>query len=318
MPDEIWAITSYFNPLHWRRRSANYRIFRQHLPFPLIAVELGFGDGFDLNSDDAEMLLKLTGGDVMWQKERLLNLALEALPESCSTVVWIDCDVIFQRTDMAQQISRQIEHAPLVQLFSLVHDLEPDISLTDWRPLATPPPRHSIPFRLAQGMTAADCLGKRHPGELGIRSPGHAWAIRKELIAAHGFYDYGIVGGGDEALACAAYGVFDEVIRLEYMNPQQTQRYLAWAEPFHESVSGNVSLIEGDLLHLWHGNRPNRRFYERHSGLAPYHFDPYSDIARSDSGCWRWNTDKPALHDYVRDYFSARQEDETVPEIALT
>jgi hypothetical protein len=166
-------------------------------------------------------------------------------------------------------------------------------------------------------MSAADCLGKHYPGEKGVRSPGHAWAVRKELIARHGFYDFGIVGGGDEALACAAYGVFDEVIRLEFMNLRQAECYLAWAQPFYEAVQGNISMVEGELLHLWHGERSNRRWFQRHSDLGPYQFDPYVDIARSDSGCWRWNTAKPAMHEYVRGYLVSRQEDGLIPAVTI-
>jgi hypothetical protein len=317
MQDEIWAITSYFNPMRWQRRRANYCTFRQHFQFPLIAIELGYNDQFELNSEDAEILLQLTGGDIMWQKERLLNVALEALPKSCHSLMWIDCDVVFQRADLAEQISRQLERAPLLQLFSLRHNLEPDASLSDWRPHAAAP-QHSIPFKVAKGMSAADCLGKRHPGQLGRRSPGHAWAIRRELIARHGFYDAGIVGGGDTALACAGYGVFDEVIRLNCMNERQIEYYLAWAEPFYESIQGNVSFVEGDLLHLWHGEPSNRRWFERHHDLRPYCFDPFLDIAPSDSGSWWWITAKPELHEYVRSYFSTRNEDGQFSEVALT
>jgi hypothetical protein len=308
MSDEIWAVTSYFNPMRWQRRRANYRAFRQHLPFPLVAVELGYEGRFDLAASDAEILLHVNGGDVMWQKERLLNMALRALPDSCGSVVWMDCDVVFQRTDMPDQITRQLERAPLVQLFSLVHDLAPDAEVNQWRTRAAEP-RHSIPQRIAAGMTAAECLGKRHPDPLGVRSPGHAWAMRREVIDSHGFYDCNIVGGGDEAIACAAYGVFDEVIRLESMNPRQVERYLAWGEPFYQSVRGNVSMVEGDLVHLWHGAPTNRQWFQRHSGLARHEFDPFVDIAVSDSGCWRWNTSKPELHRYVRDYLAARAED---------
>jgi hypothetical protein len=186
--------------------------------------------------------------------------------------------------------------------------MAPKASLSDWR-VDCAAARHSIPFRVAQGMTARDCLGKRHPGALGVRSPGHAWAIRKEVIAEHGFYDCGIVGGGDEAIACAAYGTFEEVIRLEYMNQQQVKRYLDWAEPFYESVRGNVSMVEGDLLHLWHGEPSNRQWFERHRGLMQYEFDPFVDIAQHNNGCWRWNTSKPEMHQYVRDYLASRAED---------
>ena len=34
-----------------------------------------------------------------------------------------------------------------------------------------------------------------------------------------------------------------------------------------------------------------------------------ADIAIAETGCWRWATDKPDLHRYVRDYFAARKED---------
>jgi hypothetical protein len=47
---------------------------------PLIAVELGFGDEFGLTSQDADVLVRVTGSDVLWQKERLLNIGLRHLP----------------------------------------------------------------------------------------------------------------------------------------------------------------------------------------------------------------------------------------------
>jgi hypothetical protein len=316
MSDEIWAITSYFNPIHWRRRLANYRIFRQHLQFPLLAVELGYDEQFDLQPNDAEFLLQLFGADVMWQKERLLNRALDTLPAACQYVIWIDCDVILQKTDLADQIVRELDRAPLAQLFSLVHDLEPDALPENWK-TGSAPPRHSVASRVAQGMSPADCLGKRHPGSLGIRSPGHAWAIRRDVIDRRGFYDACIVGGGDSAMACAAYGVLPEVIRLNSMNPRQISHYLNWAEDLHQSVQGDVGLVEGDLLHLWHGKPGDRRWFQRHADLAPFDFDPATDIAHDDAGCWRWNTDKPALHEYVRSYFVSRNEDRSVAEVSL-
>ena len=52
---------------------------------------------FDLSEGDADILIQLRGRDVMWQKERLLNLALRALPDECRKVVWVDCDVILEQ-----------------------------------------------------------------------------------------------------------------------------------------------------------------------------------------------------------------------------
>ena len=44
----LWAITCYFNPVGYRRRLENYRMFRQRLKVPLVAVELSFDEKFQL------------------------------------------------------------------------------------------------------------------------------------------------------------------------------------------------------------------------------------------------------------------------------
>src|SRR5450759_1082712 len=76
--DGLWAITSYFNPVGYRRRLSNFRIFRERLKVPLVVVELTYGSDFELQEQDADILIQLRGGAVLWQKERLLNLALQS------------------------------------------------------------------------------------------------------------------------------------------------------------------------------------------------------------------------------------------------
>jgi hypothetical protein len=74
-------------------------------------------------------------------------------------------------------------------------------------------------------------------------------------------------------------------------------------------LSGQAGVLDGSVLHLWHGDVGHRRYRERHDGLRHYDFDPFADIALDDNGAWRWNSDKPAMHEYVRAYFAARRED---------
>ncbi len=83
---DFWAITAYFNPAGYRSKYANYRQFRKHLALPLVAIELSYGPDFELKDDDAEIVLRRRGRDVLWQKERLLNIALAALPSHCRRV----------------------------------------------------------------------------------------------------------------------------------------------------------------------------------------------------------------------------------------
>ena len=96
--DDVWAITCYFNPVGYRSRLGNYRVFRRHFGalLPLVTVELACDAAFQLDREDAEIMIQLRGGDELWQKERLLNIALAALPRACRTVAWLDCNVVYQ------------------------------------------------------------------------------------------------------------------------------------------------------------------------------------------------------------------------------
>ena len=91
----MWAMTSYYNPVRYKRRLSNYRIFRENLGVPLITVELSFNGQFELTEEQADILIQISGGAVLWQKERLLNVALQAVPSSCTKVAWLDCDILF-------------------------------------------------------------------------------------------------------------------------------------------------------------------------------------------------------------------------------
>ena len=80
----LWAVTSYFNPAGYHRKLPNYRTFRKQLAVPLLAVELSHSDKFELEPNDADVLVQLNGGNVMWQKERLLNVGISHLPNDAT------------------------------------------------------------------------------------------------------------------------------------------------------------------------------------------------------------------------------------------
>ena len=307
----LWAITSYFNPMRYRRRLANYRTFRENLKVPLLTVELSFGgeEEFDLQEGEADILIQLRGRDVLWQKERLLNVGLGALPSECTKVVWLACDVIFSEDGWAEEVSGLLDEFVLVQPFSRVHHLPADLALGEAWPEAAEFSQASTASAVALGMSTRTSLIRAHERKPGTCVNGFAWAARRELLDEHGFYDACIVGGGDRAMAAAAYGIFDEMMWLQSMNERQEKYYLAWAKPYFESVGGAVSVADYNLFHLWHGEMRDRRYGERHEGLGRFQFDPYEDIAIDENGSWRWASDKPQMHHYVREYFASRRED---------
>lgn len=306
MPAEptLWAITSFFNPMRYRHRVANYRRFREALDVPLATIELGFDGHWDLNASDADLYVGIGDGDVLWQKERLLNLVLARLPPACTHVVWLDCDLLLPDPEWPQRLVHALADAPLVQAHSRVRYLPRDDAGESADLVAD-----SVAARICGGQAPAAVLGQIMDRAGGAPSPGMAWAAHRELLARHGFFDACVIGGGDTALACAAYGVPEVAVRLHGMNALQQRRYLAWAEGFHRDVRGRVGSLDGEILHLWHGELSDRRASERHAGLGAHVFDPETDIAVGADGAWRWVSDKPALHDYVRDYFRRRNED---------
>jgi len=304
----LWAITSYFNPMRYQRRRANYRLFRERLNVPLVTVELAYGPDFELTESDADILVRLRGADILWQKERLLNVALSHLPSTCQKIGALDCDVIFELADWGERVEELLDRFMLVQMFSRVHCMP-----RDWIPgEVAAEPEHSRPSAAAiisSGVPAAICLRER-VGARARGSPGYAWAARRELFEQNGIYDTCILGGGVTALISAAYGCFDYVMKHHHMNDLQRRHYMAWAQPFHEMVVAKTAFLDCNLFHLWHGDFANRRYRERHLGLQPFNYNPADDVAIDASGCWRWNTDKPDLHKYVRNYFTSRKEDE--------
>ena len=304
----LWAITSYFNPAGYRRRFANYRAFRAGLGVPLATIELSFDGNFQLQAGDADVLVQIRGRDVMWQKERLLNHLLPLLPDACREVVALDCDLVFPRSDWAAQVSAALCGAALVQPFRHVRHLPADAG-----PDHVGEPgglvEEALASAIAAGQSAHEVLGRAGKRSDGGPTPGFAWAAPRDLLERHGFYDVCIVGGGDRALASAAFGGWEHAMERQFLNQRQRERYLAWAEAFHREVRGSVTCLEGDLFHLWHGTIADRRTRQRHQGLGVFAFDPGRDLALAESGCWQWASDKPELHAYVRDYFFSRKED---------
>ena len=305
----LWAITSYFNPMHYKRRRANYQGFRKRLQVPLAAIELSFDGRYELGAGDADLLVQLRGDDIMWQKERLLNVLLPQLPAACRHIAWLDCDIVFERQDWPERVVKALSRAALVQPFRRVLHMPSRVDADDAVSMLATLTAESIASATAAGNSIHEALGRVTDRRSGVPTPGIAWAASRDLVARHGFYDACVIGGGDTALTCAAFGVYEHATRLHYMNDLQQKRYLAWAEPFHRNVCGAVSCLDGDVYHLWHGEIADRGASRRHEGLRLFSFDPDEDIAITDQGCWRWATDKPEMHRYVRDYFAARKED---------
>lgn len=312
----LWAITCFFNPAGRASRLRNYRIFRRQLEVPLLTVELALNGEPELTPSDADHLHQIRGGPehILWQKERLLNLALEHLPAECTAVAWLDCDIVFANPEWPTQAKDLLAKHQLIQLFDRVVYLPQEMSSMDlmkqalvdsasyyWQPGAVSNARKPHPLSYPK-------ISQRGTSTTG--NPGMAWAAQRPLLDRHGLYDRAIVGSGDLFLHAALFARDKQLDRRLPRGTPARQDFDRWASGLLEDLNTPVSHCSGTIFHCWHGELVNRGYNERHRAISQFDFDPATDIRLDNNGCWRWNSGKEELQLYLRQYFESRREDE--------
>lgn len=307
---DIWGLTSYYNPIGYTSRRINYKKFRAHLDVPLLTVELSTSGSFELEPGDADILIRAEAKSIMFQKERLFNIGLAQLPSNADYVVWLDCDMIFGSRGWVSQIGDVLADFPITQCFSELVDLEKDADPDLSASAAYDPSSYAVAHLMKKGLWSPDDFRPPSSRRLRRGAVGGALAGRREFLERHGFYDAMILGGGVRALACAAFGRFDDFIHTACLNKPRINHYLKWAEPFYKELQGMVGSIEGRLFHLWHGAIDDRRYVERHRELGTLDFDPARDLVLNGTGAWDWSNACPQnVRSLIENYFKSRFED---------
>jgi len=280
------AVTCHFNPRGYRRLRENYFRFRDALRgCPLYTIEVSFDGTFYLPAD---WQFKATSQNLMWQKEALINEAVRRLPDRFDQIAWIDADLLFLNADWAQATSELLNQFPVVQLFDNCH------------------------YITAQGRWEylhPSLLRKRREGLKEHGQPGGAWAARRELLDKHGLFAENVIGGGDANFSDAIFGELSGYVTRR-SPPGLNAVYDTWARRVFADVEGRVGCTPGDVVHLYHGTRQNRQYIERTAILREESFDPRQDLRLNGDGLLEWCSNKPQLHQRIRDYFSSRREDE--------
>lgn len=305
---DLWIVSAYYNPCSYKIKLSNYETFITSLcnsNLNWLVVECSFGDEpFTLPS--SPNVIRVRANHIMWQKERLLNLAIKHLPDDCTKVAWLDSDILFTNQDWAVQTSELLDHYPIVQPFENV-------------------------IRLPRGKTHYDGEGDEWKsfGSIYAQSPnemlsgrfdkhghtGFAWAARRDVLAEHGLYDACVSGSGDHMMAHGFCGDWESncIERILGGNTRHRAHFTEWCRRIYKDVRAKVGGVPGTLLHLWHGDMNNRRYVLRNQELALFEFDPNADIRIGSTGCWEWSSDKPDLHQWAVNYYAQRREDGEMP-----
>jgi len=310
--NDFYAITSYFNPFHNAERLRNYIIFRKNLKLPLITVEWAPDGIFELTKDDADEVIKLSGGDIMWQKESLLNIALESIPPNCEYLAWLDSDIIFSDPKWPERARVLLKNNDFIQLFDKVNYVPKlasksfsidqlkimpvdHIDISMLKALETKPNLYSLSKKFSNTLTF-EVNG----------NPGMALASKLETIKAHKFYDKNIVGGADTILIGSILNKLADVFPCRpytYMHRTDIQNY---GDKISIKKYKSTYLHE-TIYHLWHGELLQRQYASRYNILINHNYDPTNHIISQPNMPLKWKNAPDGLKSDIYQYMYSRE-----------
>jgi len=293
---KLAVITTFFNPMNYVNLRSNYLRFANEIKkkADLFPIELSFDDKFFIE-DENVIQIKGTADNILWQKERLLALALERLPSEYTNVAWLDCDILFDNENWVDDINTALKSYKVVQVYEGAKRLDANGNIG----LAS------------TGMIKTISIMRQAPKSM-VAITGFGWAIRREVIDKIKFLDTQIIGGADALMHFAFFNIKDSKIHEQLSEPWKAS-VEEWSINAYNEVKGSVGYIKGDITHLYHGSLTNRNYGNRYQFLKDMEFNPKEGLELDENGLWRFKNKD--LNKYISQYFGNRDEDDNIIKI---
>ncbi len=277
---------------------------------PIYVVELALGEhGFEVTDPDNPRHLQIrTHTGVPWIKENLINLGIRKLiPQDAKYVAWVDGDITFMNPNWVQDTLRELQHAPVLQMFSECIDIGPS--------------SQAVPGERGQDDYIRESFGKVHVHKNRIWNPnegytkehcGFAWAARlsflKMLDHFNPLIDYSVVGSADWQMACCFSGHFEKAYHGNIHSAYRA-RIESLFKKCELHLGHDLSYIPGLITHGWHGNKKNRKYISRWQMLIDHKFDPDVDLVYREDGLLHFSGRNKPLELALRDHSRSKNED---------
>jgi hypothetical protein len=273
----VAVVSAYYNFTGSPFRYKNYSVFQKNIRkhnIKLTTVEFNPTGNFELKTGDADYLLQFSEGDIMWQKERLLNIGIDSLPADTDIVIIADTDIIFGSEDFVEKLCKTMEQYKVVQCFTDTLVLNPILDLDNINY-----------FKLNKDLTYNFCNFGRsvvsnfinyRTCENADSAFGLAYAFRYDILKKIKLFDYNIIGGGDRLLFAGLFG-----LKFQFgLSTSNEIPYINYIINLNKLVSPNeVSYVKDVTVYsLYHGELFYRMYVERHEILKKYNFDPQKDL----------------------------------------
>lgn len=321
--DELAVVSCFFNPGGSARRVSNFKAFLSSIKqsgVRCLVIELAFGSNpFDIVDHDD--VIQLRTNDVLWHKERLLNIGIRRLlSDGVRKIAWLDGDIVFDDPEWPLEIASRLEKSNLCQVFETVgihthnsgHPIVAESAVKrfqDSGELYAQAPRRG--WNLLSGVAKGG-------------QSGFGWAARAEVLEKALLFERAIVGGGDKLIfiASLAQDMSDERFKslthskfacdaCGHRNKSQAyeDNFHEWAGQWSSAVGGAVDYARLHISDMYHGQRSDRGYSTRHDILYRNKYDPATDLTGEHSHCFEWSPGKEQLRREVEAYFLSRRED---------
>jgi len=277
---KLAVITCLFNLNGSKRIPENYWTFRNSLgpEVPLFTVELVLDDD-PVHVPDAFHVYGTREKHFCFQKECLLNIAMQRLPEEYNAVAWVDADILFPE-DWYERASGLLEQNQVVQLFK------------------------TAKFLGEGGEVLETALNKPEGGSEG--HCGLAWACHREVLDGLGLYSEEVLGGGDSSIYKAFAGFPTPNEADVKSRPWVLKRWVAWSKIIQSRVSAPIGYLDCEIKHLFHGSLKDRNYVTRHS------INTVSKLKAEESYLDETGlrvVENPEFKRLFKDYYSLRNDD---------
>jgi len=299
------VVSCYFNPCHYSSRLRNYKIFRKQIikkDIRFITLELAFGDDdFELTGYSEVIPIRTSSDNIMWQKERLLNIGITKLiEEGYEKIAWLDADIVFEDENWPEKISNCLNKHKVCQIFSEVYREDESIGNGEYK---------------------TGCIKNyKNTGELSVEDsePGFGWAAESFVLKNNLLYDRAVASTENDSLIFYANFLENKKLKKKILesdlltrrlSPKLREDYLIWSRLWSFKVNSEVGFVNMRIKALYHGKIKNRNYYQNHKNYIENDFNPSKDIILGKSKCFEWNSAKTKLHNKIREYFFSRRED---------
>lgn len=218
----INCICSYFNFNKDIIKKINYIKFRKLLKHPITTIEVALTKEDFFIEDSIKIIAN--NQNILWQKERCLNIAIENLKKNVDKIVWLDTDITFYDDNWLENLEKKLDDYHYVQPFELV--LDGDNNLVSY---------------------GKACENKEETSET---AQGLCWGIRREIIP-NGLFDKHPLGLNHILQNMAIKGdYFNDFIKQ--LDKNTLKFFTEYCESIPNSKIFNIGYCKGLIEHFSH------------------------------------------------------------------